>query len=82
MIICVSQGPKNKLAMTTPGLEVSEKGLLITDEDGRTTCEGVFGAGDVVTGPKTVVHAVAQAKRTAEAMHRYMQETDQGEDQK
>jgi glutamate synthase (NADPH/NADH) small chain len=38
-----------------------------------TTVPGVFAAGDVVTGPMTVVHAVAAAKQTAEAMERYLE---------
>ena len=70
-IIAVSQGPQNKLILTTEGLLGSEKGLLIVDENGMTTCEGVFAAGDVVHGAKTVVHA--EAKKTASAMMRYME---------
>lgn len=38
-----------------------------------TTREGIFAAGDVVTGPLTVVHAVAGAKNAAAAMMRYME---------
>ncbi|MGN0323280.1 MAG: NAD(P)-dependent oxidoreductase [Oliverpabstia sp.] len=72
-IIAVSQGPQNKLILTTEGLLGSEKGLLIVDENGMTTCEGVFAAGDVVHGAKTVVHAVEEAKKTASAMMRYME---------
>lgn len=72
-IIAISQGPKNKLILTTEGLRGSENGLLIVDENGMTTCEGVFAAGDVVHGAKTVVHAVAEAKKTAAAMMRYME---------
>lgn len=72
-IISVSQGPKNKLILTTEGLEGSEKGLLITDENCMTTCEGIFAAGDVVHGSKTVVHAVKEAKRAAMAMITYME---------
>lgn len=71
-IICISQGPKNKLILTTPGLMGSDKGLLITDNNCMTTCEGVFAAGDVVHGPKTVVHAVEEAKKAAIAMMKYM----------
>jgi glutamate synthase (NADPH/NADH) small chain len=72
-IIAVSQGPKNKLILTTEGLKGSENGLLIVDENGMTTCEGVFAAGDVVHGAKTVVHAAAEAKKTAAAMMRYVE---------
>ncbi len=38
-----------------------------------TTHPGVFAAGDVVTGPLTVVHAVEDAKKTAAAMMKYME---------
>lgn len=72
-IIAVSQGPQNKLILTTEGLMGSEKGFLIVDENGMTTCEGVFAAGDVVHGAKTVVHAVEEAKKTAAAMMKYME---------
>ena len=73
VIISISQGPKNKLILTTEGLEGNEKGLLITDENCMTTCEGVFAAGDVVHGSKTVVHAVEEAKRAAASMIKYME---------
>ncbi|MBR4445147.1 MAG: NAD(P)-dependent oxidoreductase [Solobacterium sp.] len=72
-ILAVSQAPKNKLILTTHGLEGNEKGLLITDENGMTTRPGVFAAGDVVHGSRTVVAAADEAKRTAEAMIAYME---------
>lgn len=71
-IIAASQGPKSKLIQTTEGLEGTEKGLLKVDEDGRTTAEGVFAAGDVVHGGRTVVEAVAKAKRVAHAIDVYL----------
>jgi glutamate synthase (NADPH/NADH) small chain len=71
-IFCVSQVPKNKLVLTTKGLVPTDRGTLMVDEDGMTTVRGVFAAGDVVAGPKTVVHAVDGAKRAAEGMLRYM----------
>lgn len=72
-IISISQGPKNKLVNTTEGLKASGNGLLITDDTGETTREGIFAAGDVVLGAKTVVEAVAYSKKVALAMHEYMQ---------
>lgn len=73
VIIAASQGPKNKLITTTHNLYGSDKGLLIVDENYMTTREGVFAAGDVVTGPKTVVHAVDAAKKAAQSMIRYLE---------
>ena len=73
-IISISQVPRRKLARTTEGLELTERGLLEVAENYMTTRPGVFGAGDVVTGAKTVVHAVDGAKKAAEAMIRYMEQ--------
>ncbi|MCM1167848.1 MAG: NAD(P)-dependent oxidoreductase [Lachnospiraceae bacterium] len=76
VVIAVSQRPKDKLILSTEHLEGTAKGLLVVDEDFMTTHEGVFAAGDVVTGPLTVVHAVEDAKKTAAAMMRYMTKSD------
>lgn len=67
-IIAISQSPKDKLINTTDGLKGSEKGFLITDENGKTTCERIYASGDVVFGARTVVEAVAFSKKVADAM--------------
>ena len=72
-ILAVSQAPKNKLINTTEGLEGNERGLLITDDNCMTTCPGVFAAGDVVHGSRTVAEAAEEAKRAAYAMIGYME---------
>ena len=72
-IIAINQKPKDKLVNTTHGLNATEKGLLIVDENNGTTREGVFAAGDVVHGSLTVVHAVNDAKNAATEMMRYME---------
>ncbi len=75
VIVSISQGPRNVIVSTTTGLDLSQKGLLIADEFGRTSREGIFASGDVVNGAKTVVAAVAHSKIVAESMHQYIQET-------
>ena len=52
-------------------MDTNNLGLLLTDEKGHTTKEGTFASGDVVTGAKTVVEAVHQAKIVAEEMEAY-----------
>ena len=71
-IISISQGPKSKLVNTTEGLKASANGLLVTNSFGETTHPGIFAAGDVVLGAKTVVQATAYAKQVAEALDKYM----------
>lgn len=72
VVIAVSQLPKNKLVLTTDGLATNDRGLLEVDEKNMCTVPGVFAAGDVATGPRTVVHAVAGAKVAIEGMKEYM----------
>lgn len=73
VIIAVSQGAESNLISTTKGIDTSSRGLLAVDGDGHTSRPGVFAAGDAVNGARTVVEAVANGKRVAEAMHEYMQ---------
>lgn len=80
VIISVSQVPKDKLSLTTKGLASNEDGTLMVSESGQTTLSGIFGAGDVVTGPKTVVHAVEGARRAVRGMKRYLGISEEARD--
>ena len=73
VIIAIGQGPKDKIVNTTSGIETSDRGLVVTDESGRTTHEAVFASGDVTSGARTVVEAVKYSKEVADAMDKYMQ---------
>lgn len=72
VIIAVSQVPQSNIVATSPTLE-TKYGLLVTDEKGHTTKEGVFACGDVVDGAKTVINAVAAAKLVSESIDAYCQ---------
>ena len=71
VVIAVSQAPKNNIVAGTTGLETNH-GLLVTNNEGHTTKEGVFACGDVVSGAKTVIEAVVDAKRIANNIHEYL----------
>lgn len=74
VIIAVSQSPKDNIVSSTKGLNTDKYGLIVVDDLGHTTKEGIFASGDVVTGAKTVVAAVAHAKLVADAMDKYCKE--------
>jgi succinate dehydrogenase/fumarate reductase flavoprotein subunit len=42
------------------------------DGDMKTNVEGVFSAGDVVSGTKSVIAAIAAGRKAAQAMDRYL----------
>ncbi len=69
-IIAIEQGPQ-AAAIQGTNIEKNQYGFYQTDENGKTQKKGVFAAGDVVTGPKTVVEAIAFTKRVAVAKDEY-----------
>lgn len=73
VIVAVSQNPADNIVSNTEeNIEVDRWGLVLTDEVGHTTRKGVFASGDVVTGAKTVVEAVADTKKVAAAIEEYL----------
>lgn len=70
VIIAIGQGPGAD-AVSDQRLKVARNGLFDVDEFGSTSQEGVFAAGDVVTGPRTVVEAVAFARKAAIRIDEY-----------
>ena len=70
VIIAVSQTTKKNL-VSTSDIQLNKWGLLMTNEKGETSIKGVFGSGDVVSGAKTVVSAIANAKIIANSIDEY-----------
>ncbi len=58
---------------TTTGLETNKKGYILTkDESGRTSREGIYAGGDIVTGSATVILAMGAGRKAAQAIHEYL----------
>ncbi len=70
VIIAIGQGPGADV-VSVGSAKVTQRGLLQVDEFGRTSEKGVFAAGDIVTGPKTVIEAVAFAKKASAKIEEY-----------
>ena len=73
-IVSISQGPKTNIVDSAKDIKLDRLGLVIIDSTGKTTRDGVFASGDVVTGAKTVVEAVAATKIVAETIENYIEE--------
>ena len=71
VILAIGQGPGAD--MNTGTMSLTQRGLVEVNEWGETNTPGVFAAGDIVTGPKTVVEAVAFTKKVFERMEEYLQ---------
>lgn len=72
IIIAIGQGALTNIVKNTKSIDTNKKGLIETTHGGATTREGVYAAGDVVSGAKTVVEAVAATKKVAEEIDTYI----------
>lgn len=73
LIMALGTSANPLLTMTTKGLDANQWGGIITDEQtGRTSREGVYAGGDVVTGSATVILAMGAGKQAAKSMDAYI----------
>lgn len=72
VIVAIGQKPNPIIQQTTPGLETTRWGTLITDEDCATSREGVFAGGDISRGGATVIQAVSDGKRASRTIDAYL----------
>jgi NADH-quinone oxidoreductase subunit F len=72
LIVAIGERPDSD-ALPAMGLKVDRGGRLVVDPATLATSrEGVFAGGDVVTGPFTVVDAIAAGKKAAAVIERYL----------
>ncbi len=77
LVLAGFDGGQDLLDAATSGLAGGARGTLAADP---YTCEtgvpGVFAGGDAVSGPSTVIQALALGRRAAESAHRYLAGAD------
>ena len=68
VIMAIGTSPNPLIKDTTSGLEVNNKGGIVTNDDGKTSKNSVYAGGDAVTGAATVILAMGAGKSAAEAI--------------
>lgn len=78
LIPAIGQQPEVEYFMEA-GLEVSRRSTLtINRYTAQTNMPDVFAGGDAVSGPATVIDAIAAGHQAADAIHRYLKGDDLG----
>jgi dihydropyrimidine dehydrogenase (NAD+) subunit PreT len=73
VIFAIGQAPEDMKKIST-GFELNEKGCIVTEDDSsRTSINGVFAAGDIVSGGYSVVEAVRDGKTAAKDIIEYLE---------
>lgn len=73
VIMSIGTAPNPLIKSTTEGLECSERGGIIVDDNGLTSRTAVYAGGDAVTGSATVILAMGAGKTAAKAIDSYIQ---------
>ncbi|MBR4072070.1 MAG: NADPH-dependent glutamate synthase [Clostridia bacterium] len=70
VIMSIGTSPNPLIKDTTDGLTVNRRGgIIVEEETGLTSRDGVYAGGDVVTGAATVILAMGAGKTAAKAIH-------------
>jgi glutamate synthase (NADPH/NADH) small chain len=73
VVIAIGNSPNPLIPMTTPGLEISKKGGIVTSADtGQTSRPNIWAGGDIVRGAATVISAMGDGRIAAASIHRYL----------
>jgi len=73
VVVSVGTNSNPIIPMTTPGLDTNKWGYIVADEEtGKTSREGVYAGGDIVTGSATVILAMGAGKKAAASIHEYL----------
>jgi len=72
VVVAIGTRANPLLTGSAPELRVNEYGYMITDDWGMTSMPGVFAGGDIVRGAATVILAMGDGKRAAQAIHSYL----------
>ena len=72
-VIAIGNGSNPIIRKTTPDLQFNKWGnIIVNEETMKTSKEGVFAGGDIVTGGATVILAMGAGRKAAKAIDEYL----------
>lgn len=72
VIVSVGVSPNPLIPSTVAGLEISKKGTIVVNDQMQSSLPTIFAGGDIVRGGATVILAMADGRKAAQAMHEYL----------
>jgi NADPH-dependent glutamate synthase beta subunit-like oxidoreductase/Pyruvate/2-oxoacid:ferredoxin oxidoreductase delta subunit len=80
ILVAIGEEPDPSILPEGAGIEVSGWAGIVADPTTLATGRaGIFAGGDVVSGPKTIIEAVAAGRRAAGSIHEYLAGVRDGE---
>jgi NADH-quinone oxidoreductase subunit F len=79
LMVAVGEAPDPSILPQGSSIQVAEWGGVVVDSESLATAQrGIFAAGDVATGPRSVIEGAAQGQRAAWAIDRYLRDAEDG----
>ena len=72
VIVSVGVSPNPLIPSTVEGLEISKKGTIVVNDQMQSSLPILFAGGDIVRGGATVILAMSDGRKAAQAMHEYL----------
>lgn len=73
VVMAIGTIPNPLISYTTSEIQINRRRCIIVEEDtGKTTMDGVYAGGDAVTGAATVILAMGAGKKAAYAIDEYI----------
>jgi glutamate synthase (NADPH/NADH) small chain len=73
VVVAIGTGANPIITGTIPDLDLNKWGYIVADpETGKTSREGVYAGGDIVTGAATVILAMGAGRNSSQAIHQYL----------
>jgi NADPH-dependent glutamate synthase beta subunit-like oxidoreductase/NAD-dependent dihydropyrimidine dehydrogenase PreA subunit len=80
VLVAIGEEPDPSILPEGAGIEIGARAGIVADPRTLATGHrGVFAGGDVVSGPKTIIDAVAAGRRAAGAIHEFLSGSKDGE---
>jgi NADPH-dependent glutamate synthase beta subunit-like oxidoreductase/Pyruvate/2-oxoacid:ferredoxin oxidoreductase delta subunit len=80
ILVAIGEEPDPSILPEGAGIEVSGWAGIVADPNTLATGRaGIFAGGDVVSGPRTIIEAVAAGRRAAASIHEYLAGAANGE---
>jgi NADPH-dependent glutamate synthase beta subunit-like oxidoreductase/Pyruvate/2-oxoacid:ferredoxin oxidoreductase delta subunit len=79
VLVAVGEEPDPSILPAGAGIATSGFSGIVADAGMATSRKGVFAGGDVVSGAKTIIHAVGAGRRAAGSIHEYLSGSRDGE---
>lgn len=72
VIVSVGVSPNPLIPSTVAGLEISKRGTIVVGDNMQSSIPTLFAGGDIVRGGATVILAMSDGRKAAQAMHEYL----------